>query len=204
MIKAILFDAGGVLLNLDVEACRVAFKEILGYDKIDELLDPCHQKGIYGDLEEGKIDSTEFRRLVLSESRPGSTPEMVDACMAALLTDVDACKAEYLRELSKKYDLYVLSNNNEISWARFEQIFLRDGIPLRKIFKNYFISCRIGILKPDIRIYRHVLDAIGLPPEEILFIDDSMSNVEAASSLGVRARFYEIGSDLKALIESEL
>ena len=71
-IKAIVFDAGGVLLNLNLEACKTAFKDILGYYKIDELLDPCHQKGIYGDMEEGKITADEFRTQVLAESRPGS------------------------------------------------------------------------------------------------------------------------------------
>ena len=64
--KAIIFDMGGVLVDLDMDGCRNAFKALLGYYRIDELLDPCHQKGIIGDLEEGMITPEEFRNIVLS------------------------------------------------------------------------------------------------------------------------------------------
>lgn len=68
--KAIIFDMGGVLVDLDMDGCRNAFKSLLGYHKIDELLDPCHQKGIIGELEEGMLTADEFRSIVLSESAP--------------------------------------------------------------------------------------------------------------------------------------
>ena len=203
-IKAIVFDAGGVLLNLNLEACKTAFKDILGYYKIDELLDPCHQKGIYGDMEEGKITADEFRTQVLAESRPGSTPEMVDRCMAALLTEIDKPKADYLNRLKERYPLYMLTNNNEISWLRFLDIFRRDGIPIEETFKEYFISCRMGVLKPNPVIFKKVIDTIGLAPEEILYIDDSPSNAKAASQLGMRGLWYQVGTDLEVLVESAL
>ena len=203
-IKAIVFDAGGVLLNLDLDRCKAAFNQILGYEKIDGLLDPCHQKGIYGDMEEGKISADEFRRQVLAESRPGSTSDMVDACMAALLTEIDKDKAEYLNRLKERYPLYMLTNNNEISWARFLEIFRRDGIPIEDTFKESFVSCRMGVLKPNPAIYRQMLDSIGLKPEEILYIDDSPSNAKAASRLGMRGLWYQVGTDLEALVESAL
>ena len=50
-IKALIFDMGGVLVDLDIEDCKRAFKEYIGYDEIDNIIDACHQKGIYGDLE---------------------------------------------------------------------------------------------------------------------------------------------------------
>ena len=55
-MKAIIFDMGGVLVDLDIEACKNAFKEDLEFYEIDEILDPGHQKGIIGDMESGKID----------------------------------------------------------------------------------------------------------------------------------------------------
>lgn len=205
MIKAIVFDAGGVLLDLDLDDCRNAFKSILGYDKIDELLDSCHQKGIYGDMEEGKITAEEFTAAVLSESRPGSTPEMVDRCMAALLKGIQPEKAEFVRTLaSRGYDVYLLTNNNEISWAHFQRIFSDAGIPIAETFKQSFISCRIGALKPSPVIFQTVISALGLKPEEILFVDDSPSNAAAAAQMGMKGLHYVIGSDLAALIESAL
>ena len=50
--KAVIFDMGGVLVDLDIEGCKAAFKSSLGYSNIDNIIDACHQKGIYGDLEE--------------------------------------------------------------------------------------------------------------------------------------------------------
>ncbi|MCQ2136212.1 MAG: HAD family phosphatase [Bacteroidales bacterium] len=203
MTKAIVFDAGGVLIDLNLDACKKAFRQILGFEKIDVILDPCHQKGIYGDMEEGKITTMEFRSKVLAESRPGSTPEMVDACMSALLTGMPQDKVELLKKLGGQYDLYILSNNNEISWARMMKIFVEKEIPL-DIFKDCFISSRMGMLKPDIRIYQMVVEKLGIDPSQILFIDDSMSNVEAAGSLGINAVYYKVGEDLAALIEKNI
>ena len=49
-MKAIIFDMGGVLVDLDIPGCKEYFKTELGYMDIDTVLDPCHQKGIFGQL----------------------------------------------------------------------------------------------------------------------------------------------------------
>ena len=71
MIDTIVFDLGGVLIDLDMEVCKEHFISLLGYTKISELLDPCHQRGIYSDLEEGILSPDAFRAEVLKDSRPG-------------------------------------------------------------------------------------------------------------------------------------
>lgn len=205
MIKAVVFDAGGVLVDLNLNDCRSAFKSVLGFDKIDLLLDPCHQKGIYGDMEEGRISSAEFVAKVLEDSRPGSTPEMVDYCMGALLKGIHPTKVALLKSLAERgYDLYILSNNNEISWAHFCRIFQEAGVPAEQTFKKSFISCRMGILKPDPAIFRMVIEDLGLEPGEILFVDDSERNAAAACAAGMKGLHYDVGTDLAALINSEL
>lgn len=194
-----------MLLDLDLGDCKAAFKSVLGYDKIDELLDPCHQKGIYGDMEEGKISAEEFISAVLAESRPGCTPEMVDHCMAALLKGIQPYKADYLKSLAARgYDLYMLTNNNDISWAHFQRIFNEAGIPIEQTFLKYFISCRLGMLKPAPALFAQVIKAIGLPPEEILFVDDSEKNAAAGRAAGMMSLHYVPGTDLAGLIESAL
>ena len=202
MIKAIIFDMGGVLIDLDPPACIKAFKDILGFDRITELLDPFHQKGIYGELEGGTLTADEFRAAVLAESRPGSRPEDVDRCMDAMISGMEPYKADLLRELSRKYPLYLLSNNNEIARIRYHKLLEDLGVDWRTVFREEFCSYQMKMLKPSPEIFREAVRRVGLPPEEILFIDDSKTNVEAARSVGINAVLVPQGEDLRKVFES--
>lgn len=204
MIKVILFDLGGVLVDLDTDACTNQFINILGYNNIYNLLDPCHQRGIISDLEEGKISADEFRRLILKDSKSGSTPEDVDCCMHSLLTGMAESKAVLLKELSQSYRLFALSNNNPISMRRIHDIFEQQGLDSGDIFEAEFISSDMKMLKPAPEIYKEVVRLVGMPEEQMLFIDDSQSNINAARSLGIRAEYYEIGSDLRSTVMQAL
>lgn len=198
--KALIFDMGGVLVDLDIEDCKKAFKEYLGYYRIDEIIDPCHQKGIYGDLEEGKLSAEEFRRIVLSESRPGSSGNDVDRAMWHILVGVEPYKIDMLRRLSESYDLYMLSNNNAICLPRSRQIFADAGAPLEEIFKKCYFSFEMKALKPSEAFYKAVMEDIGIDPADMLFIDDSQKNVEGSVRAGLPAVYYEPGTDLEALL----
>ena len=203
-IKAIIFDMGGVIVDLDIEDCKRAFKEYLGYYKIDELIDPCHQKGIYGDLEEGKLSGDEFRRIVLQDSDPGALAENVDKAMWHILTGISPYKVEMLKRLSESYDLYLLSNNNPVCLPRAKAIFEGAGIPLEKIFRRCFYSFEMKALKPSETFYKAVVREIGIPAEQMFFIDDSQKNVDGAIAAGLPAVYYEPGTDLEALINNVL
>ena len=202
--KAIIFDMGGVLVDLDMDGCRNAFKALLGYYRIDELLDPCHQKGIIGDLEEGMITPEEFRNIVLSESEPGSAPETVDKAMWHILEGIRPYKAELLRRMTEKYDLYMLSNNNGITMVRAHELFAAAGAPIDEIFKKCFLSYEMKALKPSEKFYKDVVAQIGIPAEQMLFIDDSVSNVEGAVAAGLPAVHYVPGTDLSQLLAEAL
>lgn len=203
-IKALIFDMGGVLVDLDIEDCKRAFKEDLGYYKIDDIIDPCHQKGIYGDLEEGLLSADEFRKTVLSESRPGAAPEDVDKAMWHILAGIAPDKVQLLKELSQSYDLYMLSNNNAICLPRSKQLFAEAGIPLESLFKKCFMSFEMKALKPSQAFYKAVIQQIGLPSGQMLFIDDSMANVEGSVAAGLPAVYYKPGTDLRAVLEKAL
>lgn len=203
-IKALIFDMGGVLVDLDIEGCKRAFKEYIGYHKIDEIIDPCHQKGIYGDLEEGMLTGDEFRKIVLTDSRPGALAEDVDRAMWHILIGIEPYKVQMLKSLSESYDLYLLSNNNPVCLPRAKAIFNEAGIPLDKIFRKCFYSFEMKALKPSEAFYRAVVSEIGLPAEDMLFIDDSQKNVDGAVVAGLPAVFYKPGTDLEALISEKL
>lgn len=204
MIKAIIFDMGGVLVDLDIDDCKKVFKETLGYDDIDQIIDACHQKGIYGDLEEGTLSAEEFRSIVLAGSRPGSTPEMVDEAMSHILVGIQPYKVAMLKKLAQEYDLYMLSNNNAICLPYSRAMFAEAGIPLEDIFKKCFFSFEMKALKPSAAFYKAVVEQIGLPAEEIFFIDDSQRNVDGSIAAGLPAVYYEPGTDLEALISGVL
>ena len=204
MKKALVFDMGGVLVDLDIEGCKAAFKRLLGYDKIDEIIDPCHQKGIIGDLEEGVLSSEDFRSIVLSESDPGCAPEDVDKAMWHILEGIEPYKGELLRKLSQSYDLYMLSNNNGITMVRAYELFAGAGAPIDEMFRKCFLSYQMKALKPSEAFYKSVLEQIGLPSEEVLFIDDSQRNVDGANAAGLPAVHYVPGSDLSALLAEAL
>lgn len=203
-IKALIFDMGGVLVDLDIEDCKKAFKEGLGYHKIDDIIDACHQKGIYGELEQGLLTGDEFRRIVLSESRPGSKPEDVDKAMYHILVGIAPEKVRLLKDLAAEYDLYLLSNNNEICLPCARGIFEQAGIPLDKIFRKCFYSFEMKALKPSESFYKAVVEQIGIPSEQMLFIDDSSANVEGSIAAGLPAIYYKPGTDLGAVIAKAL
>lgn len=206
MIKAIIFDLGGVLVDLDIDRCRKAFVEDAGYDDIGLLLDASHQKGIYSELEEGKLSPDEFRKRILdgSSMKGRVTPDVVDRSMWALLTGIEPYKVDLLKELSVKYDLYLLSNNNAISMVRCREIFREAGLPMEKVFRKLFLSYEMKMLKPAPEIYEAVVAQICLPASELLFVDDSISNIEAAESEGINALHYRQGDDLREALLQRL
>lgn len=203
-IKALIFDMGGVLVDLDIEDCKNAFKEYLGYYNIDNIIDACHQKGIYGDLEEGTLSAEGFREAVLTDSRPGSLAEDVDRAMWHILVGIEPYKADMLRKLAGSYELYLLSNNNPICLPHARSIFKEAGIPLEDIFKKCYYSFEMKALKPSEAFYKAVIEDVGMSGEEMLFIDDSRRNVEGAIAAGLPAMYYEPGTDLDALLAEVL
>ena len=201
MPKAIVFDIGGVLIGLNMGRCIEAFRSGLGFERITQLLDPYHQKGIYGELEGGRLSEQHFKDLVIAESRPGTKPEDVEWAMGELLEGkMDPRSVQAVKNLAGKYPLYLLTNNNPISIRLCHGIFKDNGIDPETVFKEEFISSDLKMLKPDPEFYKYVIRKIGLEPHEILFIDDNKPNVDGARALGIDARQYIPGTDLGLIL----
>jgi len=204
MTKAIVFDLGGVLIDLKMQDCIRHFQEDMGFDRITEMIDPSHQKGIYKAIEAGTMTADEFRSAVLAESRPGCTPDMVDVCMHAFVPTMAPYKADLLKDLHEKYGLYLLSNNNPICMAHIYDVFSSYSIEHRSFFKGEIISYEVKVMKPSREIYEMLVKMTGCRPEEIMFIDDSAANVDAARALGINAVLYSLDKDLAATINGAL
>ena len=195
---------GGVLVDLDLEDCKKAFIENLGFNEINVILDPCHQKGIIGDMEEGLVSGDEFRAYVLERSNPGMDPHLVDESLWRILRSIAPEKIELLKRLSKKYDLYMLSNNNPVCLPHAVTMFEEAGFPMYEGFKKCYMSFEMKALKPSEKFYKAVVEDIALPAEQMLFIDDSQKNVEGAVAAGLPAVYYQPGTDLASVLAEAL
>ncbi len=200
MIKAIIFDMGGVIIDLNIERCSNTFKERAGMYKIDEFLDPCHPRGIFFDMESGNTSVEEFYGQALGYSRPGTTREDILQSFGSLFDGIDADKPALLNELKEKYPLYILSNNNPVALATSGPLMASCGIPLETTFVDCFWSFQFKMMKPDVRFFKAVAERIGLAPEELLFIDDSPRNAAAAAEAGWKSIYYIPHTDLRKAI----
>lgn len=203
MIKALMFDLGGVLLDIDMEKCGEVFREKAGFLDIDRYIDTFHQKGFWGDIEIGRIGLEEFINRCIEHSAPGTTRDVVFECFRSFIGEVPAEKVELIRELSGKYGLYMLSNTNPMACAIFEEVFPKTGFSF-SMFRKCFFSFELKMVKPGREIYEHALKEIGLAPDEILFIDDSCINVNAASQLGIRTLLYDVETSLRDSVMAAL
>ena len=184
-IKNIIFDFGGVLVDLDKRRCMEAFDNI-GAHEIVKYVDECRQEDLFHDLEVGNTGIGEFCSEVrrVSDRCNASDDDICDA-WNALLTGIPAQRLEKLASLKDRYRLLLL-NTNPIHWGKAaDGMFSHKGMEVDDYFENTFLSYRMHMLKPDPQIYGKVLMDSGMTAYETLFIDDSPANCAAASELGM-------------------
>lgn len=186
-IKNIIFDLGGVILNIDYQATYKAFSD-LGVADFTSLYSQFKGNKLFDDLETGRVSTEEFLTAMLQHTPEGTTVQQIIDAWNAMLLDFPLRRLQLLQQLRQHYNLYLLSNTNAIHLAAFNKI-LEDsrGIPsLAEFFDKTYYSHLIGYRKPDKESYQLVLDENGLKPEETLFIDDTLLNIEGATAVGVQ------------------
>lgn len=136
----------------------------------------------------------------MARSREGVKAADVDAAFYKILVGIAPEKVELLKRLSKDYDLYILSNNNPVIIPYAEKLFEDAGFSMKTDFKKCYMSYQMKMLKPSEAFYKAVMEDIGLPASEMLFIDDSQRNVDAAVQAGLPAVYYKPGTDMEMLL----
>lgn len=198
-IRHIIFDLGGVLLNLDVEGCTRAFEKA-GLKDIRSVLTGTNEGGIFSEYERGEIGTPEFRDGIRQLASQSLTDDEIDRMWVNELLDIPQEKLDLLVSLRSKYDIYLLSNTNELHWQHVvESLLPQQNYRVEDLFKETFLSFRMKLAKPDPEIFREVLRQAGLKPEETLFIDDSAVNCQVAQSVGIQTEHYKPGNDLSLL-----
>lgn len=199
MIKNIIFDFGGVLIDLNRQRCIENFRT-LGLQNIDELIGLFAQQGIFMQLEKGEISSDEFRHELRKLINPNISDQQIDSAWNSFLLSIPTHKLEGLIALREKYNLYLLSNTNEIHWEWSKKhVFPYKGFTEKEYFKRIYLSYEMKQAKPDTEIFRLMLEDSGLKAEECLFIDDSEANCKAAETVGICSHHYKVGEDWRTL-----
>lgn len=179
MIKTLLFDFGDVFLNLDKEATFRELKKV-GFNGFSPEME-----GLNNAYEKGEVSSTQFVEYYQKWFPQANKQDLLDAWNAILL-DFPKHRIEFLENLaaSKKYQLLLLSNTNEIhiDWVK-------NNIEYYERFKNcfqkFYLSHEIGLRKPDAAVFEFVLTENGLHPENLFFVDDTNIHIESARKLGI-------------------
>ena len=201
-IKNIVFDLGGVIITLERDEAVKRFKEA-GLTNADELLSAYHQKGIFLELEEGKLSKEEFYEAVRKEAGKFISDEAIDYGWMGFLKEIPQEKLTMLENLKKKgYRLYLLSNTNPVvmDWAH-SPAFSPQGKSIDDFFDKLYLSYEIGITKPNPEIFRYMINDSGMVPSETLFIDDGIANVEAGKKIGMKTYLAVNGEDFGYLFE---
>ena len=198
-VKNIIFDLGGVILNIDYRLTAKAFKEI-GVINFDEIYSQAKQGQVFDKLETGELTPDEFREY-MKEIVPSLQLSDIDKAWNAMLLDLPVQRIDLLKKLKNKYRLFLLSNTNEIHIKCFRKIIESSyGKNIfDAIFEHQYYSSDIGMRKPNPECFQYVLEKNGIEPSETLFIDDSIQHVEGARKLKINAYHLIPGEDITTL-----
>lgn len=189
-IKNIIFDLGGVFLNLDFARTYAAFCT-LGTHKFEELWSPATQSSLFENYEKGLMPHAEFRQGLRQQLQlADATDAELDAAWNAMLLDIPKERLTWLTQVGKQYRVFLLSNTNVMHLEHIHRHALpADGRPrLADYFEHAYYSCDIHHRKPEAAAFTHVLQCHALTPEQTLFVDDLPLNVQAARKLHIEAR----------------
>lgn len=187
-IKNLVFDLGGVIINIDMQLTYDAFSRIAGKE-LDETLRIFKEKAIFEKYELGMLTENEFRGYVRESLGNELSDEMIDEAWNALLLDLPAARIEFVKKLRNKYRLFLLSNTNDLHIRQVDEILCEacGHRSLHELFEKVYFSYEIGLNKPGVAIYHHVAEDQGLNPSETLLIDDTEPNIHGAREAGWHA-----------------
>lgn len=203
-LKNIIFDLGGVILNIDYSKTIEAFKA-MGINNFDELYTQASQTLLFDRIEKGAIANNVFLVELQQILPSGTSLKAIEDAWNAMLLDLPQERLELLNALKKKYNTVILSNTNQIHVSAFHKIIKMENKidSLDPFFDSVYFSCELNLRKPEPEIFKYVCEKQGFLPEETLFIDDSAQHIEGARTIGLHAYLLE-KEDLVDLFDTHL
>jgi len=186
-IKNIVFDFGGVILDIDPEFTLKELKA-LGVKDVSVFQSVTFQQEVLNKFERGILTPEQFRDKVRHYLAMNLSDQDIDDAWNALLLDIPKERIKVLEQVKQNYGMFLLSNSNEIHY----DVYLRD-LQLRfgyrefdQLFHKSYFSFDLHLSKPNPEIFEFVMNQQSLIPEETLFIDDTREHIMAAKTLGMR------------------
>ena len=188
--KTIIFDLGGVIINLKENDTIAAFQQLSNLpteDLIAAYKPTSYTFSALEDYEVGKISSKEFREILRKTLKISADDQTIDHAWNQILGDIPTIRIDILKKLAKTHQLILLSNTNEIHRDAFEPIFSKQSGFNRfsDLFQHVYYSFEMRDRKPNLSIYRTIIDNHKLNPSQTLFIDDNHKNAVMAKRTGI-------------------
>ena len=192
-IKNIIFDLGGVIMDIDVKQTLKAFSN-LGIKDIEKIFGHGFAASFVSDHEAGKISDEEFleeiKKLIAGEVRD----EIVIDAWNALLLRFPPERIQLLKELKSRYRVFLYSNTNAIHYDKFSEMFRQEyGFELEDLFEKAYYSHSLGHRKPNPEGFDLIVKENNLDVKETLFVDDAFINVEGAIKTGLKGLYMPPG-----------
>jgi putative hydrolase of the HAD superfamily len=200
-IKNIIFDLGGVIINLDIKKTISDFNRLSNVN-FETIYTQAQQTDLFNRFDKGQLSTEQFiSELKLKINYKGTDKEILDAWNAMIL-DIPEHRLDTLVEAKKNYTTFLLSNTCEPHIKIFENdLYLQHGV---KHFEDYFdklyYSCRMGMRKPDKEIFEFVLAENNLIASQTVFIDDSIQHVRSAGECGINSFLLEKNMEVNELL----
>ncbi len=205
MIRNIIFDLGGVILPIDPNNTVKEFEK-LGLKNFEKIYTLKKQEHFFDEFEKGKISASVFRNEIKKFYDIKVSDEQIDFAWNALIGELTPERFSFLADLKSKYNLLLLSNTNVIHHACFTKTFntLFGKNHFENLFSKTYYSFEVKMRKPEKEIFDLVIKENLLRPGECVYIDDNMTNAEAAQNAGMNAIHHSEGMNIESDLMSVL
>ncbi len=199
-LKNILFDMGNVLFSIDYKKTEDAF-EALGYNNFSEMYSQFTADDLFEKLETGKISTEDFYKTLIAAHTDKIEEDQITAAWNGMLLHWRMESLEFLKVLAKNYNLYLLSNTNEIHLAAVNNLLQEENgkNSIDDLFTKAYYSHIINLRKPNADIFEFIAKDAGIDPQETLFIDDLENNIATAAQLGFKTHLLLEGETIEGL-----
>ncbi len=200
-VKNIIFDIGGVLVDLDFDRCIKAFHEA-GFTTAEEFVSCYHPADFFGALERGEISVAEFYDRIREVAGVALSDEQIHDAYNKLIISIPVAKLRLIERLRNEgYKIYALSNINPVLIDKIYDFFRADGYDAAHYFDKMYLSFEMGVMKPTPKIYEMLIEDSGIDPRESLFIDDGKHNIDAAREFGFQLYLAEEREDFSHIFD---